>query len=70
LVNTIWGVPTTPVFVVGIPKFLLKFLPIKTSPNPQPKFATNPINTPLLTTFVLGAIIVYTPMVGMTTISD
>jgi hypothetical protein len=69
LVNTIWGVPITPTIVVGSLKLLLKFLPTKIPPNPRPKFDANLVNTPLLKKFVLGATIVSTPMVSMTTLS-
>jgi hypothetical protein len=70
LVNTVRNVPTTPLIVISIPELLFKFLPTKTPFDPWPKFATNLINIPPLTTFVLGATIVSTPMVVMTTLND
>jgi hypothetical protein len=69
LVNTIWGVPTTLVIATGGSKLLLKFLPTEILLYPRPKFAANPISTPLLTKIVLGATIGSSPMVGMTTLS-
>ncbi len=68
LVNTIRGVPTTPIISIGSPELLLKFLPIKTPFDPWPKFATNPISSPPLTKFVLGTIVSF-PIVGITTLS-
>ncbi len=70
LVNTIQGVPTTLVVDVNSAELQLRFLPIETPPDPLPKFVTDPINIPLLTMFVLGATIVSTPMVVMTTLGD
>jgi hypothetical protein len=69
LVNTIWGVPTTLVIAIGGSKLLLKFLPIEIPFYPWPKFIANLVSTPLLTKIVLGATIISTPMVGMTTLS-
>ncbi len=70
LINTIYGVLTNIVFTTGSLKLLFKFLLAENPFNPQPKLTTNPITTPLLTTFVLGAITVFFPMVVMTTLKD
>ncbi len=69
LVNTIWDVPTTPIFVTSVLELLLKFLLTETPSNP-PKFITNPISIPLLIKFMLGVTTISTPMVGITTLSD
>ncbi len=69
LVNTIWGVPTTLIVVVSSQEFLLKFLPIETPLNPQPKFTIDPISIPPLTKFVLGATIVSNLVVGIIKLS-
>jgi small-conductance mechanosensitive channel len=70
LVNTIWGAPTTLVVAIDSVKFRLKFLHTKTPPNPLPKFVADPISIPPLTTFVLGATTVFTPVVIMMTLGD
>ncbi len=54
LVNTICGVATTPIIVIGIPKLLFKFLLVETPPNPQSKLVVNPISIPLLTKYAVG----------------
>jgi hypothetical protein len=65
LVNTIWGVPTTPIVITGSSKPLLKFLLVETPFNPQPKFVANLVNIQPLTKFVLGTTTVSILMVGM-----
>ncbi len=60
----------TPIVVVGSVKLRLKFLITETPPNPLPNFATNAINISLLTTFMLGATTVPTPMVVIHAPSD
>jgi hypothetical protein len=64
------GCRNNSIVVVGSTKLSLKFLPTKTPLNPLPKFTTNPINIPLMTTFVLGATTVSTHVVVMTTFGD
>ncbi len=70
LVNTIWGVPKTLIIIVGSSELLLKVLPSATPPNPWPKFVADPINTSLLIEFVLGATIISTHVVSMTTLNN
>jgi hypothetical protein len=70
LVNTIWGVRTTPIVIVSSAKLQLKFLIVETPPNLLSNFAIDPISTPLLTTSMLGATIVSTPVVTISTSSD
>jgi hypothetical protein len=70
LVNTIFGVPTIPVFADGSPKLQFKLLPIKNLPNPWPKLIIDSTSTLFLTTFVLGATIVSTHVVVITILSD
>jgi hypothetical protein len=65
LVNTICGVPTTRVVVINILELLLKFLPIETPPDPQPKLAIDPISIPLLRKFMVGATTISTLVVGI-----
>ncbi len=55
---------------IGSVELWFKFVPMKIPPDPLPKFAIEPISTPPLTTFVLGATIVSTPMVVMITLGD
>ncbi len=62
--------PTIPIVVAGSAKLQLKFLIAKTSPNPLPKFVADPINISLLTTSMLGTIIISTPMVVIHAPSD
>jgi hypothetical protein len=69
-VNTIWGDPTTPAVILGSVELQLKFLLAKTPLDPLPKFVTDPISTPPLITFVLGATTISIPVVVMTTLSD
>jgi len=69
LVNAIWGVPTTPIVVIGIPKLLLNFLHAKTPLDPRPKFVVDPINTPPLTKIMAYATIVSTQVVDITTLT-
>ncbi len=70
LVNTMWGVPTTLVVVVGSLKLVLKILPSKTPLDPRPKFVGDLISIPPLTEFVLGATTISTHVVGMTTLNN
>ncbi len=70
LINTIQGVPTTLVVTISSFELLLKFFPAKILFDPQLKFVIDLINTPLLTTFVLGATMASTLVVGMTTLND
>jgi len=70
LVNTIWGMPITPIVVVGNAELWLKFLTTETPLDSLPNFGVNPISTPLLTTSLLGTTIVSTPMVIIPTSSD
>jgi len=65
LVNTIRGVWTTLVVVVGSAELQFKFLTTETPFDSLPNFITDPINTPLLTTFMFDTIIVSNPMVGI-----
>jgi hypothetical protein len=69
-VNTIWDDPITPMVVVGSAELRLRFLLGKTPSNPLPKFVVDPISTPTLTTFVLGATTISTLVVVMTTLGD
>ncbi len=61
---------TIPIVVVGSAEFQLKFFTTETPPNPLPNIATNLINTPILTTFMLDATTVFTPMVIIHASSD
>jgi hypothetical protein len=61
---------TIVVVIVSSPKFLLKFLHVETLSNPRPKFVVDPMSSPPLTTFVLGATTISTHVVIMTTIGD
>ncbi len=63
LINTIWGVPTTPVEVVFSAKLQLKFLITKTPFNSLPNFVIYPINIPFFTTSMLGTTTISTPVV-------
>jgi hypothetical protein len=54
---------------ISIHELLLKFLFTETSPNPQPKFITDPISIPFLTKLVLGGTTI-SPMVGITTLNS
>ncbi len=70
LVHTIWGVPTTSIFLLIVSNsYSNSFLSI-VSPFHDPKFVINPISNPPLTTFVLGARTVSTLVIVMTTLSD
>jgi len=69
LVNTICGVLTSLVFVVGSPELLLRLL-AENPPYLWPKLIINLIITPFLATFVLNATFVSTPMVIITALSD
>jgi hypothetical protein len=62
--------PTTPIIAIGSIELRLKFFLVETPPNPLPNFATDPISTPLLTTSMLSATIVYSPVVVIPTLSD
>ncbi len=55
--------PTTPTIVISSVKLQFKFLTAKTPPNPLPNFVANPINTPLLTTSMMGATTISTHVV-------
>jgi hypothetical protein len=70
LVNTIWGMPTTLVVSTSNVELQLKFLPSKIPLDLLPNFVTYLINIPLLTTFMLGATTVSTPMVVICALSD
>ncbi len=70
LVNTIYGVPTTLILIFGNLKLLLKFLFTKDPLDPGLTFITDLITTHFLTTSMLGAIIVSTLVVIMTTLND
>ncbi len=70
LVNTIWGVPTTLVIVVGNVVFPFNFLPVETPPNPLPNFFADPISIPLLTISMVSTTIVSTLVVIIPTSSD
>jgi hypothetical protein len=63
-------VPTTLVVVVGSVEFQFKFLITETPPDLLPNFAIGLINISLLTTFMLGAIIVSILVVIIPTSSD
>jgi hypothetical protein len=65
LVNTICGVLITPIIDISIPELLLKFLPVKTPPGPQPKLVIDPISIPFLTKFVVGATTIFTLVIGI-----
>jgi hypothetical protein len=62
--------PITPVVFVGNAKLQLKFLIVETPLDPLPNFVADPINTSLLTTFMLGIATVSTPMVVILALSD
>jgi hypothetical protein len=70
LVNTIQGVPTTPITTVGNVVLPLNFLPTKTPFDPLSNFVVDPISTPLLTTSMVGATNVSTLMVVIPTSND
>ncbi len=70
LVNTIYGVPTTPLFTTNSLELLFKLLPTKNSPNPQSKLIANPITTPFLATFVLGSTTMSIHVVVITALND
>ncbi len=70
LVNTVWGVPITPIIIVGNVIFQFKFLFVESPPNPLSNFVAYPISTPLLTTYMLGATIVSTLVVVIPTSND
>ncbi len=70
LVNTIWNMPTTPLVIVGNVKLRFKLLITETPPNLQPNFVAYPISTSFLTTSMLGATSVSTPMVVILALND
>jgi hypothetical protein len=65
LVNTICGVPITPIIDINILELLLKFLPVETPLGPQPKLVIDPVSIPFLTKFVVGATTIFTLMIGI-----
>ncbi len=60
----------TPIVVVGSDELRFKFLTIETPPNLLPNFVVDPISTPFLTTFMLGATILSTLVVVILVMSD
>ncbi len=62
--------PTTLIVATGSAELQLKFLTTETPPNSLPNFAIDPINTSLLTTFMLSGTIVSTQVVVIPTSSD
>jgi len=62
--------PKTPVLTVGSANFQFKFLTIETPLNLLPNFAIDPIEIPLLTTCMLGATTISTPMVVIPALND
>ncbi len=70
LVNTISGMPTTVVVVVGNVELWLGFLPIETPPNLLPNYFANLTGIPLLITSMLGTRTISTPMVVIFALSD
>jgi hypothetical protein len=65
LVNTICGVPITPIVDISIPELLFKFFHVETPPYPQPKLVIDLISIPLLTKFVVGATTISTLVIGI-----
>jgi hypothetical protein len=70
LINTIQGLPTTLVIIVGSSELLHKVLPSNTPLDPWPKFLVDPISTPPLIEFVLDATQISILVVGMTTLNN
>jgi len=70
LINTIRGVPTTVVIIVGSSELLHKVLPSNTPLDPWPKILVDPISTPPLIEFVLDATQISILVVGMTTLNN
>ncbi len=70
LVNTIWGVPTTPIVTIGNVVFRFKIFFVEIPLNSLPNFVVDPITTPLVTTYMLGATIVSTLVVVILVSSD
>ncbi len=70
MINTIHGVPTTLVVVVGSVELRFKFLLIEIPLDPLPNFTTDPISIPLLTTSMLGITTISTLVVVIPTSND
>jgi hypothetical protein len=58
------------IVVVGSIELRFTFLLVETPPNPLLNFVTDPISTPFLTTSMLGATTISTPMVIILALGD